>query len=93
MIAPLKISNGYLTMTYGHGDEIQGRCKNPTTTIQFVCDDVVPEGVGVSQCLNDIPVDVPDEELSLRRISSPRTKLLAARCECLHLIKINCLAL
>ena len=28
-----------------------------------------------------------------RRISSPRTKLLAARCECLHLIKINCLAL
>ena len=29
----------------------------------------------------------------LRRISSPRTKLLAARCECLHLIKINCLAL
>ena len=64
MIAPLKIPNGYLTMTYGHGDEIQGRCKNPTTTIQFVCDDVVPEGVGVSQCLNDIPVDVPDEELN-----------------------------
>ena len=30
---------------------------------------------------------------ALRRISSPRTKLLAARCECLHLIKINCLAL
>jgi hypothetical protein len=29
----------------------------------------------------------------LRRISSARTKLLAARCECLHLIKINCLAL
>jgi hypothetical protein len=29
----------------------------------------------------------------LRRISSPRTKLLAARCECLHLIKINCIAL
>ena len=29
----------------------------------------------------------------LRRISSPRTKLLAARCECLHLIKIDCLAL
>jgi hypothetical protein len=29
----------------------------------------------------------------LRRISSPRTKLLAARCECLHLIKMNCLAL
>jgi hypothetical protein len=29
----------------------------------------------------------------LRRISSPRTKLFAARCECLHLIKINCLAL
>ena len=28
-----------------------------------------------------------------RRISSPRTKLLAARCECLHLIKMNCLAL
>ena len=28
-----------------------------------------------------------------RRFSSPRTKLLAARCECLHLIKINCLAL
>jgi hypothetical protein len=27
------------------------------------------------------------------RISSPRTKLLAARCECLHLIKIDCLAL
>jgi hypothetical protein len=51
-------------MTYGHGDEIQGRCKNPTTTIQFVCDDVVPEGVGVSQCLNDIAVDFPDEELS-----------------------------
>jgi hypothetical protein len=24
---------------------------------------------------------------------SPRTKLLAARCECLHLIKIDCLAL
>jgi hypothetical protein len=24
---------------------------------------------------------------------SPRTKFLAARCECLHLIKINCLAL
>ncbi|CAB4017670.1 cation-independent mannose-6-phosphate receptor-like [Paramuricea clavata] len=48
MIAPLKFSNGYLTMTYGHGDEIQGRCKNPTTTIQFVCDDVVPEGVGVA---------------------------------------------
>jgi hypothetical protein len=24
---------------------------------------------------------------------APRTKLLAARCECLHLIKINCLAL
>ena len=32
-------------------------------------------------------------ETALRRISSPRTKLLAARCECLHLIKINCLAL
>jgi hypothetical protein len=31
--------------------------------------------------------------LDLRRFSSPRTKLLAARCECLHLIKINCLAL
>ena len=31
--------------------------------------------------------------LGLRRISSPRTKLLAARCECMHLIKINCLAL
>jgi hypothetical protein len=30
---------------------------------------------------------------SWRRFSSPRTKLLAARCECLHLIKINCLAL
>jgi hypothetical protein len=29
----------------------------------------------------------------LRRFSSPRKKLLAARCECLHLIKINCLAL
>jgi hypothetical protein len=29
----------------------------------------------------------------LRRISSPRTKLLAARCECLHLIKINISAL
>ena len=29
----------------------------------------------------------------LRRISSPRTKLLATRCECLHLIKMNCLAL
>ena len=29
----------------------------------------------------------------LRRFSSPRTKLLAARCECLHLIKINGLAL
>jgi hypothetical protein len=29
----------------------------------------------------------------LRRISSPRTKLLKARCECLHLIKIDCLAL
>jgi hypothetical protein len=29
----------------------------------------------------------------LRRISSPRTKLLAAGCDCLHLIKINCLAL
>jgi hypothetical protein len=29
----------------------------------------------------------------LRRFSSPRTKLLAARCECLHLIKMNCLAL
>jgi hypothetical protein len=29
----------------------------------------------------------------LRRFSSRRTKLLAARCECLHLIKINCLAL
>jgi hypothetical protein len=28
----------------------------------------------------------------LRRISSLRTKLLAARCECLHLIKINGLA-
>ena len=28
-----------------------------------------------------------------RRISSPRTKLLAARCECLHLIKINSSAL
>jgi hypothetical protein len=28
-----------------------------------------------------------------RRISSPRTKLLAARCECLHLIKMNSLAL
>ena len=27
------------------------------------------------------------------RISSPRTKLLAARCECMHLIKINGLAL
>ena len=33
------------------------------------------------------------ENQPLRRISSPRTKLLAARCECLHLIKINCLAL
>ena len=32
-------------------------------------------------------------ECVLRRFSSPRTKLLAARCECLHLIKINCLAL
>jgi hypothetical protein len=32
--------------------------------------------------------------VQLRRIScSPRTKLLATRCECLHLIKINCLAL
>ena len=30
---------------------------------------------------------------ALRRISSTRTKLLAARCECLHLIKIDCLAL
>ena len=30
---------------------------------------------------------------ALRRISSSRTKLLAARCECLHLVKINCLAL
>jgi hypothetical protein len=30
---------------------------------------------------------------ALRRISSPHTKLLAARCECLHLIKMNCLAL
>ena len=30
--------------------------------------------------------------LMLRRFSSPRTKLLAARCECLHLIKINGLA-
>ena len=30
---------------------------------------------------------------ALRRFSSPRTKLLAARCECLHLIKMNCLAL
>jgi hypothetical protein len=29
----------------------------------------------------------------LRQISSPRTKLLAARCECLHLMKMNCLAL
>ena len=29
----------------------------------------------------------------LRRISSPRMKLLAAGCEYLHLIKINCLAL
>jgi hypothetical protein len=31
--------------------------------------------------------------IALRQISSPRTQLLAARCECLHLIKINCLAL
>jgi hypothetical protein len=30
---------------------------------------------------------------ALRRISSPRMKLLAAGCDCLHLIKINCLAL
>jgi hypothetical protein len=30
---------------------------------------------------------------AVRRFSSPRTKLLAARCECLHLIKINGLAL
>jgi hypothetical protein len=29
-------------------------------------------------------------QISKRRISSPRTKPLAARCECLHLIKINC---
>jgi hypothetical protein len=29
----------------------------------------------------------------LRRFSGPRTKLLAARCECLNLIKINCFAL
>jgi hypothetical protein len=33
------------------------------------------------------------EFLGLRRISSSRAKLLAPRCECLHLIKINCLAL
>ena len=40
-------------------------------------------------------INDPDYDIwiALRRISSPRTKLLAARCECLHLIKINCLAL
>jgi hypothetical protein len=48
MIAPLKISNGYLTMTYGHGDKIS-LCEDLTTTIQFACNDVIPEGVGVSQ--------------------------------------------
>ena len=36
---------------------------------------------------------LPPYKQALRRISSPRTKLLAARCECLHLIKIDCLAL
>jgi hypothetical protein len=36
---------------------------------------------------------LPGEADALRRISSPRTKLLAARCECLHLIKMNSLAL
>jgi hypothetical protein len=34
-----------------------------------------------------------DERMFLGRFSSPRTKLLAARCECMHLIKMNCLAL
>ena len=47
MIKPLNISNGYLTMVYGRGD-VFPHCQNLQTTIQFVCDDVVPEGVGVS---------------------------------------------
>jgi hypothetical protein len=33
------------------------------------------------------------QKADLRRFSSPRTKLLAARCECMHVIKVNCLAL
>ena len=47
MIEPLKISNDYLIMKYGRGDKIPDFCKNPTTTIQFVCDNVAPGGVGV----------------------------------------------
>ena len=46
MIERLKISDGSLTMTYGNGDKYS--CGNPKSTIQFICDDVVPGGVGVS---------------------------------------------
>ena len=47
MIRPLAISDGFLTMIYGDGD-VSPLCNDLKTTIQFVCDDVVPGGVGVS---------------------------------------------
>lgn len=55
MTAPLIMFNGYPTMTYGNGDKIAAHgCEKSTTNIQFVCDNVIPEGVGVCICTEAI---------------------------------------
>ncbi|XP_028412187.1 cation-independent mannose-6-phosphate receptor-like isoform X2 [Dendronephthya gigantea] len=59
MIERLKISDGSLTMTYGNGDKISSctNKKSPKTTIQFICDDIVPGGVGVGPVVDGFDED------------------------------------
>ncbi|XP_028411568.1 cation-independent mannose-6-phosphate receptor-like [Dendronephthya gigantea] len=59
MIERLKISDGSLTMTYGNGDKLSfcTNQKSPKTTIQFICDDIVPGGVGVGPVVDGFDKD------------------------------------
>ena len=70
MIQPLTFPNGYLTMIYGHGDK-SSLCDNLTTTIQFVCDNVVPGGVGVSRIVSNVVLSQLGYYLSEKRKGPP----------------------
>jgi hypothetical protein len=69
--------------TRAEGESLYIRYRSDANVLSYLKNDPSYEFIG------EIILKI---NIVLRRISSPRTKLLAARCECLHLIKMNCLA-